>query len=148
MPKQVESLEEELRIEHDLYLRALADFANYRRRMERAQTEFGILARRELIIPLLDIVDDFERALGAEGAGENSFLEGMRAVHKKLTALLEKEGIHAFESVGEPFDPARHEATASAPAVDQAPGTVVQEIRRGYRQGDDVLRPARVIVAQ
>jgi molecular chaperone GrpE len=148
MPKEVESLEQELRAEHDLYLRALADFDNYRRRVERTQSELGTLAKRPFILSLLDVVDDFERALGTEMDTDDPFVAGMHSVYQKLITILEKEDVHSFDSVGKPFDPALQEATATIAADEQPPDTVVAEVRRGYLWGEDLLRTARVIVAQ
>ena len=147
MERTVENLEQELKSEHDLYLRALADFDNYRRRIDRERAHLGKETLRKFILPLLDVVDDLERFLNLVDAETSPFINGMRAVHEKFLRVLEAEGVRPFQSVGKPFDPSQHEAVATAPAGEHAPGTVVGEVRRGYRWGDDLLRSARVVVA-
>jgi molecular chaperone GrpE len=145
--KTIEILEQDLKTEHDLYLRALADFDNYRRRIDRERAQFGAEALRDFILRLLDVVDDLERFLDSAGDQTNPFIDGIRLVHQKLQNILEKEGVRPFESLGRTFDPALHEVVATVPAEDQAPGAIVQEMRRGYTLKDDLLRPARVVAA-
>jgi molecular chaperone GrpE len=144
--KTIETLEQDLKSEHDMYLRALADFDNYRRRIDRERDQFGTEALRDFMSELLDVVDDLERFLNF--VEETSpFIDGVRFVHQKLLSLLEKEGVRPFESVGKPFDPSLHEVVTTVPAEDTTEGTIVQEARRGYKFRDDILRPARVVVA-
>jgi molecular chaperone GrpE len=145
--KTIENLEQDLKAEHDLYLRALADFDNYRRRMDRERARFGTEALRDFALRLLDVVDDLERFLNSAGEETSPFIDGIRVVHQKLQNVLQKEGIRPFESLGQPFDPSLHEASATVPAEDKTQGGIVQEIRRGYKIKDDLLRPARVVVA-
>jgi len=146
--KTIETLEHDLKTEHALYLRALADFDNYRRRMDRERGELGQEAVREFMAGLLDVIDDLERFLESVGEEASQFIDGVRVVRQKLLALLERQGAHPFQSVGEPFDPKLHEVAATVPSSDKAPlGTVVRELRRGYKFRDDLLRPARVVVA-
>jgi molecular chaperone GrpE len=150
MERTIESLEHELKSEHDLYLRALADFDNYRRRIDRERAQLGREALRRFILQLLDVVDDFERFLNIVESETSPFVNGMRVVHGKFLRVLEAEGVRPFHSVGKPFDPSRHEAAGTAPAGEYPPGTVVEEIRRGYRWGaseNELLRTARVVVA-
>lgn len=138
---------EELRREHDVYLRNLADFDNYRKRVERDRAQGAQAGKRQLILALLDVVDDFERALAHASQEPQPVVEGLRAIYRRLTALLAAEGVTAFASVGQPFDPARHEAVGSVES-DQEPGTVLDELQPGYRWGEELLRPARVRVAR
>jgi molecular chaperone GrpE len=147
MERTVENLEQELKSEHGLYLRALADFENYRRRIERERGQLGKESLRRFLLPLLDVIDDFDRFLNLVENETSPFIAGMRVVHGKLLKLLEVEGVRPFESVGQPFDPSIHEAVGTAPPGEYPPGTVVQEIRRGYRWGDELLRIPRVVVA-
>ena len=143
--KTVEALEQDLKSEHHLYLRALADFDNYRRRIDRERVKLGTEELRRFITSLLDVVDDLERFLGSVEDEKSPLVDGIRVVHQKLHALLEKEGVHPFESLGQPFDPALHEVAGTV-RVDKKEGDIVQEVRRGYKFKDDLLRPARVIV--
>ena len=147
MERTVENLEQELKTEHDLYLRSLADFENYRRRIDRERSHFGKEALRDFLLSLLDAIDDLERLLNFVADESTPFIDGIRAVHRKLMNLLEREGVRPFESVGKPFDPSIHEAVSTAAAGENTLGNVVQEVRRGYRWKDDLLRPARVVVA-
>jgi molecular chaperone GrpE len=146
--KTIETLEQDLKSEHDMYLRALADFDNYRRRVDRERAQFGTEALRDFVSELLDVVDDLERFLNFVGEETSPFIDGVRFVHQKLLSVLEKEGVRPFESVGKPFDPSLHEVVSTVPAEDTADGTIVQEARRGYKFKDDILRPARVVVAR
>ena len=147
MKRTVENLEQELKSEHDLYLRALADFENYRRRIERERSQLGKEALRKFLLPLLDVIDDFERFLKAVESESSPFINGMRVVDSKLMQVLEAEGVLPFQSIGERFDPSLHEAVATALAGEYPPDTIVEEVRRGYRWGNEVLRTARVVVA-
>ena len=146
MERTIEDVEQELKTEHGLYLRALADFDNYRRRMDRERSHVGREALRQFILSLLDVVDDLERLLNVAEEG-TPFLKEVRMVHRKLMDLLEKAGVRPFESVGKPFDPSLHEVVATAPAGERTEGLVVQEVKRGYLWDNDLLRPAHVLVA-
>jgi molecular chaperone GrpE len=140
-------LREELRQEHERFLRARADLENYRRRVERDRERMARAEQRELMLALLEIIDDFERALAHMPPEAQGIAGGLRAIHRRLLGLLERRGITPFESVGAPFDPVHHEAVGSDESTEYAPGVVSEELRRGYRWGDEVLRPARVRVA-
>jgi molecular chaperone GrpE len=145
---EVERLREEVGREHDMYLRALADFDNYRRRMERDRETATQSGKRALILSLLEVLDGFEDALQYAKGTPSSLAAGVEAIHRKLLGVLEGQGVRQFRSVGTPFDPAQHEAIASVPSEEHAAGTVVDELQPGYRWGDQTLRPARVRVAQ
>jgi len=140
-------LTEELRREHDLYLRAMADFANYRKRVERERAAEARSGKREVILPLLEVVDGFDRALNHIGDAPSAMSEGLQAIHRNLLGLLEAQGVTPLKSVGEPFDPQLHDAIGLVASEDYPRGTVAEDIQRGYRWGDEILRPARVRVA-
>ena len=129
--------------------RTAADFANFKRRTaEDRERELG-LASELLLRKLLAVADDFDRALDAmpadlKGVG---WIEGIVLLDRKLRALLESEGVTPIESVGRAFDPREHEAIASVPETGRPDGEVVDEIQRGYRVRERVLRPALVAVA-
>ena len=141
-------LREEVRREHDMYLRALADFENYRRRTERELAGASYRGRRDVLLPLLEIVDGFDRALESVRDAPAAIAEGIRMMERSLHQLLEAQGVSRIESLGAMFDPAVHEAIGSAPNSGLAPGSVIEELQRGYRLGDDLLRPAKVRVAE
>jgi molecular chaperone GrpE len=146
-PSEVERLKEELRSEHDLYLRALADFENYRKRVERDRGIAGRAGKREIIVPLLDVLDGFDRALQHVDDTPPPVIEGLLGLQRQLLRLLEAQGIAPIESLGEPFNPEVHDAIGMIQDDKVPSGAVAEELQRGYRWGDDVLRPARVRVA-
>jgi molecular chaperone GrpE len=141
-------LKEELRREHEIYLRNLADFDNYRRRIDRERASVAQAGKREMVLSLLDVLDDFERALEHMDEAPASISAGLSAIYQRLAGLLEAQGVTPFESVGQPFDPALHEAVGSVESNEQESGAVIDELRRGYRWGEELLRPARVRVAR
>jgi molecular chaperone GrpE len=144
---ELERLQEQLRTEHEMYLRALADFENYRRRVERESARTARDGKREIILSLLEVLDGFDRAFQHAGKNQASF-EGLQAIYRKLLTVLQAQGIAPFDSVGQTFDPALHEAIAAVKANGHPSGVVVDDVQRGYRWGDEVVRPARVRVAQ
>ena len=145
---EVLGLRAELQQEHDRYLRMRADFENFRRRVERDRDVAARQAKRELLKALVDLADDFGRALVHIDESPDSVAEGLFRMQRRLESLLEAEGVKSFESVGQSFDPTRHEAMATVQGGDVAPGTVVDEAGRGYLWNDELLRPARVRVAE
>jgi molecular chaperone GrpE len=147
-PAEVERLRDELQQEHDRYLRTRADFENYRRRVERDRDVAARQAKRELLKALVDLADGFDRALVHIDDSPGSVAAGLHGMQRRLGSLLEAEGVKSFESVGQPFDPTRHEAMATVRDGGGAPGTVVDEAGRGYLWKDELLSPARVRVAE
>jgi molecular chaperone GrpE len=139
---------ETLRREHESYLRALADFDNFRKRVERERSSAARAGKRDLVLALLNVLDDFERALKHLDESPASVAAGLHAMHRRLAGLLEAQGVKPFESVGQPFDPALHEAIGSVESDGQEPGTVLDEMQSGYRWGEELLRPARVRVVR
>lgn len=144
----IESLEARLRTEHQMYLRSLADFDNYRRRAEREVVSAVERGKRSLVLAFLEVVDSFDRALQQVGNASAPLVEGLEAVHRKTMELLQTQGVTPYKSVGETFNPALHEAVATVASADGPPGVVVDELQRGYRAGDAVLRPALVRVSE
>lgn len=146
---ELERLEQELEATRDQLLRTLADFDNYRRRIEREADSIGQAGKRDLILGLLDVMDSFDQAY-ALVADDPKAVEGLQAIHRQLLSLLELHDVSPFNSLGESFDPEWHEAlsTISAEETRVKSGTIVQEFQKGYRWGNKLLRPARVEVAQ
>jgi molecular chaperone GrpE len=129
--------------------RTAADFANFKRRTaEDRERELG-LASEFLLLKLLVVADDFDRALEAMPAELKgvAWIEGVTLLDRKLRALLESEGVTPIEAIGRTFDPREHEAIATVPSTGRPEGEVVAEIQRGYRVRDRVLRPAMVAIA-
>jgi len=132
----------------DAYLRLAADFDNYRKRVAREQAEVAVRANERLLNELLPVLDDLERALEAAAAHEEAKLEdGVRLVHQAFSSLLARHGLTEIAADGT-FDPHVHEALLTQPGEGAEEGSVLQVLQKGYRLGDRVLRPARVIVAE
>ena len=128
--------------------RVAAEFENYRKRAVREQERLVAHAHERLVRELLPVLDDLERTLeAAERHEEAALVEGVRLVEQSLRKVLEKEGLLEIAADGS-FDPHVHEAVLAQPSADAEPGTVVEVVQRGYRLGDKVVRPARVIVAE
>ncbi len=126
--------------------RVAADFDNYRKRAARDHEALVARASEQLVKELLPVLDDLERALEAAQQHEEAKLEeGVRLVHRELSHVLKKEGLTPVKTDGK-FDPHEHEALLTQPS-DAEEGAIVQVIQKGYRLGDRVLRPARVVVS-
>lgn len=130
--------------------RSAADFANYRRRSEQEREATLGLANEMLLAKLLNVVDDFDRALASmPGELEHlGWIEGLWLVERKLRALLESEGVTPIESVGKAFDPREHEAVIHEETAHAPEGQIIGEVQRGYRIRNRILRPALVKVAK
>jgi molecular chaperone GrpE len=148
LPGEIEELREQLRQERDRHLHTLADFRNYRRRAEGESTKSAEKGKREIILPLLNIIDDLERSLRWANDEERPLADGVGIIHQKLLALLAKEGVRPFDSTGTLFTPELHEAIAVAERPDVESGTIVEELRRGYLWKKELLRAAQVRVAR
>ena len=132
----------------DLVQRVQADFENYRKRSVREQERLVAHAHERLVRELLPVLDDLERALeAAERHEEAQLVEGVKLVERSLRASLAKEGLAEIDTDG-PFDPHVHEALLTQPSDPSASGSILEVVQRGYRFGDRVVRPARVIVAE
>lgn len=132
----------------DKYLRERAEMENYRKRQERIAIDRIRREKRELLNRVLEVVDNLERALSYQDTMDRESLQqGMRMLQWQLNELLKSEGLTPVPTVGEPFDPYVHEAIESVASADQPEGVVVEEVRKGYKLGDDTLRPARVKVS-
>jgi len=134
--------------------RRQADFENYRKRVERDRSETHNRIVADVARKLLPVVDNLGRALEAERSLETQesqdfrhFLHGIELINKQLSEVLESLGIHPISAVGEPFDPHIHEAVVTEPSDQFEPDTVIEEIARGYKIGDRLLRPSMVKVA-
>ena len=134
---------------YDRWLRLTAEFDNYRKRVERERRETVERAAASMIEELLPIVDDFERALGAEaGPDAEPYRKGVEIIYKQLADLLTRRGVTVIEALGADFDPHLHQAVVYEPAPGAREGEVIEELRRGYKLGDRLLRPAMVKVAK
>jgi molecular chaperone GrpE len=146
--EDLDSLVTDLTRERDEYLdlaqRARADFENYRKRAAREGQDALVRGKTEVGKAVLPALDSLERALDAEGDG---LAEGVALVRRELLGALAAAGIEAIDPAGEPFDPNLHEALSTRPAEDgEQAGVVAETVQRGYRLGETLLRPARVVV--
>ena len=132
------------------YLRAIADFDNLRKRNERDILVSRRLALEALVVDLLPVLDNFERAVqvARSGATADGLQKGMDLIHKQLRETICRHGVEEYSCLGSPFDPRRAEAVSFVHTDEHKPGTVVSEVSKGYAAGDRVLRPARVVVAK
>jgi molecular chaperone GrpE len=133
----------------DKYLRARADMENYKKRIERTYADLARSSKKELLNKLLQVKDNLERALSySSGTSEGSegIIQGVRLTEYQLNQILEQEGVTRIDAEGKPFDPSHEEALQSVHDPSAPNHVVVQVVRQGYMYGDEVLRPAQVIV--
>jgi molecular chaperone GrpE len=130
----------------DGWQRAVADFQNYRRRVDAERLETYQLATGSILKHYLPILDDMERALAARPA-DLPWVDGIELIYRKLQGILESEGLKEIQAEGKPFDPNYHEAIAQEPAEGIESGIVVAVVQKGYMLGERVIRPAQVRVA-
>jgi molecular chaperone GrpE len=149
LEKERDTLKEQL-------LRAVADFDNYRKRIERERRELSDYATTDVLLELLPIIDNFERALSASAPGATAdkrvdgeaLRRGVELIHRQMLDLLRKRGVTLIEALGADFDPNVHQAVIHEPSDEHREGEVMQELQRGYRLGDRLLRPSMVKVAK
>ena len=148
-PESLEEAPAEAKHKVEEYLanwqRTQADFVNYKRRNEQERQEFGKFANSQLILSLLPVLDDLERAFesATPQVARLKWVEGIRLIDRKLRAALEAHGVSQIKALGEPFDPNLHEAAMHSKGEE---GIVVQELQKGYMLHDRVIRPSRVVV--
>ncbi|HYZ27651.1 MAG TPA: nucleotide exchange factor GrpE [Thermoleophilaceae bacterium] len=130
----------------ELAQRTQAELENLRKRAARDVAQAGQRAKANLVRELLPVVDNLERALATANPEEDHLAEGVRLVHVELVNTLERNGIKAFDPAGEPFDPNVHEAISMRES-DNGSGIVLDVVEKGYKLGDSVIRPARVVVS-
>jgi len=146
--EQIEQQEDAAAEVDDRLLRLAADFENYKKRAARERQEYVAFANERLLKELLPILDDLERALDAAEQHEEAQLEdGVRLVYRSLASLLERHGVQQIPTDGK-FDPHVHEALLAQPSENAETGAVIDVVQKGYKIGDRVVRPARVIVAE
>ncbi len=153
-PAQLSEREQQLQQERDRYydllLRKTAEFDNYRKRTDRERRERSDSATADLLLDLLSVVDDLDRALKTEGTGAEAgpYRAGVELIHRQMLELLKRKGVRPFDALGTDFDPHLHQAVTSEPSPDHREGEVIEELRKGYFLGERLLRPAMVKVAR
>ena len=143
---EVVRLQDELAAERERGLRLLAEFDNYRRRTNEERTFAEDAGKREVLVALLDVMDDFDRALLHIGTAEDAVADGLRLIRQRLSDVLLANGVTPFDSEGQAFDPTLHEAMTMIDSDGGESGTVYAEARRGYLMNGKLLRPALVAV--
>jgi molecular chaperone GrpE len=134
---------------YDRLLRKTAEFENYRRRVERERREQADQAVVDLLLNLLLVVDDFDRALTTDaGDSASAYRKGVELIHAKLHDLLKRQGVRPIASLGADFDPNLHQAVVSESSPGHREGEIIGEMSKGYMMGDRLLRPAMVKVAK
>lgn len=149
-PDENEEQVDPVQAEREKYLRLYSEFENFRRRTTKERLEWMQNASKDLMVELLPVVDDMERALKSmQQAGEGKAAEGMELIYKKLYGTLEKKGLKPMNAQGEAFDPEIHEAVTQfdAPTEDMK-GKVIDELEKGYFLNDKVIRFAKVVVGK
>jgi molecular chaperone GrpE len=146
--KRVEELEAQVEAAQAQYLRALADYQNFRRRTDEQAGEIRRFAAQGIVADLLSVIDNFERALVSAKTTANfdGLVSGLELTLRQLMELLGRHGVEPIEAVGKEFDPTLHEAVGRVADSDLPPNTVHEELQRGYRMHQRVLRPAIVRV--
>lgn len=149
---QEKDLDQEMRTRATEYLdqlqRLQAEFMNYRKRVDKEKDSLYILAKGEIIRPMLPILDDMERMISVTKEEAPQIVEGMKLIHQKFKKMLIDQGLEEMVSMGEKFDPMWHEAIGTEKTDPEKAGLVVEEYQKGYRMGDQLLRPSRVKVGQ
>lgn len=141
--------------DEERYLRLAAEFDNFRKRSSKQYSQLIKSANEEIILDILNVVDDFERALeslaspGKEDKSGNceNILAGMSLIYEKLTAVLKNRGVRTIEALHKPFDPNYHEAVMQSPSGEHDEGTVINVLSQGYMLDEKVIRHAKVVVA-
>ena len=147
-PDPLEAMQADRDSLQDRLLRVAAEFDNYRKRIERERREQADWAAESLILELLPIVDDLERALQAPASGDAlPYRAGVELIHRQMLELLRRRGVTPIDTAGAVFDPRVHQAVSQEQSDTHGEGQVIEEFRRGYMLGDRLLRPAMVKVA-
>ena len=128
------------------YLRLMADFQNYKRRTEKEKSDIYAFANEKIVSELLNVIDNFERALDAGNEGD-SFVEGMNLIFKQLQGVLEKAGVVEIEALGREFDPNFHHAVMTEDSEEYESGKITAVLQKGYLLNNKVIRPSMVKVA-
>lgn len=149
-PEQIiEDLETNIKEQEDRYLRLVAEFDNYKKRNARLYESMVQSSRESILSPLLEVIDNFERALeSSENSDFKSFKKGTELINQQLNELLKKEGVKPIEAVGQEFNPNLHEAMMQVESDKFPEGIIVDEVARGYKLKDRVIRFSKVSVSK
>lgn len=146
---ELDTLKAQLAESNDKFLRLYAEFDNYKRRTLKERAELIQTAGKEIILSMLPVIDDFERANKADMQDMEAYTEGIKLIHHKFNAILEAKGLKPIQSIGQPFNVDIHEAITSIPAPDEnMKGKVIDEAEKGYALNGQVIRFAKVIIGE
>ena len=145
---QLEKARAEAAENYDRYLRAAAELDNFRKRAVRMRAESREETLRDLLLQIAPLMDNMRRALAQEAAEAQSLKQGIELILSQFQTVLNGYGLEEIEAVGNPFDPNLHEAMLEVESADCEPGTILEEMEKGYRLREKVLRPARVVVGK
>ena len=145
-----ENVEDKAKEQIDQLLRLKADFENTKKRLEREKQDSIKFANEKLLVEILPIVDNLDRALASlsEGHDPEKVMQGLKLAQQELHEVLEEHGVEQVKGLGEAFDPQIHEAVGVVEAPEQKDGTIVDEVQRGYLLNGRLIRPSRVRIAQ
>jgi len=145
---KIAEVEQTLETTRDQLLRRTAELENMRRRHQQEREQLVFEANKRLILDLLGIVDDLERTIEHASESKDPMAQGIELIYKSFLKTLERYGVRPMQTVGEPFDPMKHDALLEEPRNDIAPGMVTREIQRGYLLNENILRHAKVFVSK
>ena len=145
---ELEAARAEAAANYDRYVRAVAELDNYRKRTVRLRAEARDETLRDVLLQVAPVLDNLRRALGQETQEAELLKQGVELICGQFNDVLKGYGLAEIESVGQPFDPEVHEALAEVPDDEHAPGTIIEEMEKGYKLNDKVVRYARVIVSR
>ena len=147
-PAELEAARAEAAANYDRYVRAVAELDNYRKRTVRMRAEARDETLRDVLLQVAPILDNLRRALRQETQEAELLQQGVELICGQFNDVLKGYGLAEIEAVGQPFDPEVHEALAEVPDDEHAPGTVIEEMEKGYKLNDKVVRYARVVVSK
>jgi len=147
-PTSMEEARTEIGDLSERLLRMQADFDNFRKRAQREKDEARQFANQSLIERQLPVLDNFEMALAAAKDADPAIRDGVQMIYDQLLGILRESGVETIDAVGEEFDPNLHEAISQQETAEVEPGMVVEQVQRGYRLNERLVRPARVVVAK
>jgi molecular chaperone GrpE len=145
---ELEAARAEAAANYDRYVRAVAELDNYRKRTVRLRAEARDETLRDVLLQVAPVLDNLRRALGQETQEAELLKQGVELICGQFNDVLKGYGLAEIESVGQPFDPEVHEALAEVPDDEHAPGTIIEEMEKGYKLNDKVVRYARVVVSR
>ena len=147
-PKNLKEAQAQIDELEDRLLRLTAEYDNFRKRAQREKNEARQFANQHLLEKQLPVLDNFEMALTAAKDADPAIRDGLQMIYDQFVGVLKDAGVEPIDAEGEPFDPNIHEAISQQETTDVEEGTVVQQVQRGYKLNDRLVRPARVIVAK